>query len=64
MKDIPILHDLSELGLCRTPKYLPPWAEDIRFLLCYLTYSTPLNKIALGHVRTHYDEMLSAIPKS
>ncbi len=64
IEDIPILYELSERGLCRAPKYLPPWANDIRFLLCYLTYSSFLNKIDLGHIRAHYDELLDIIPKS
>ena len=62
IEDIPVLHELSERGLCRAPKYLPPWADDMRFLLCYLTYSSFLNGMDLGHIKAHYDEMLGAIP--
>jgi len=64
IEDIPILYELTERGLCRAPKYLPPWAADMRFLLCYLTYSSFLNGMDLGYVKTHYDEMLASIPKS
>ncbi|NQV42246.1 MAG: DUF1704 domain-containing protein [Candidatus Marinimicrobia bacterium] len=63
IEDIPILYELSERGLCRPPKYLPPWANDIRFLLCFLSYSSFLNNIDLGHIRAHYDELLEVIPK-
>ena len=62
--DIPVLYELSARGLCREPKYLPPWADDMRFLLCYLTYSSFLNGMDLGHIKTHYDELLDAIPNS
>lgn len=63
IEDIPILYELSERGLCRAPKYLPPWAEDMRFLLCYLTFSSFLNDMDFGYVRAHYDEILGALPK-
>lgn len=64
IEDIPVLHELSDMGLCRQPKYLPPWADDMRFLLCSLTYSTFLNGVDLGQIRAHYDELLAAIPKT
>lgn len=64
IEDIPILYELSSLGLCQTPRYLPPWAKDIRYLLCYLTYSSFLEGMEHGTVRAHYDNLLNAIPKS
>lgn len=64
IEDIPVLHELSERGLCRAPKYLPPWADDMRFLLCYLTYSSFLNGMDLGQIKARYDEMLGAIPNN
>jgi uncharacterized protein (TIGR02421 family) len=64
IEDIPILYELSERGLCRAPKYLPPWADDMNFLLCYLTYSAFLNGMDLEHIKTHYDKLLHDIPKS
>ena len=63
IEDIPILHELTERGLCRAPKYLPPWASDMRYLLCHLTYSSFLNGMDLGPVRAHYDALLESIPK-
>ena len=64
IEDIPVLYDLTKMGLCRAPKYLPPWAADLRFLLCYLSYSSLLNDIDLQRVTTHYDELLERIPKA
>jgi uncharacterized protein (TIGR02421 family) len=64
IEDIPILYELSERGLCRPPKYLPPWANDMRYLLCHLTYSSFLNGMDLGPVRAHYDALLGSIPKT
>ena len=63
LEDLPIIGHFSELGICYPPKYLPSWAKDIRFLLCYLTYSSFLNKIDLSQVKNHYVKMLDRIPR-
>ena len=51
------------MGLCQPAKYLPPWASDLRFLLCHLAYSSFLNGVDLSQVRAHYDRLLARIPK-
>lgn len=63
LEDLPVIGQLAEQGICFAPKYLPAWAKDIRFLLCYLTYSSYLNKIDLGQVKAHYSKILGSIPK-
>jgi len=62
IEDTPVLCKLVELGLCKPPKYLPPWAADRRFLISYLAYSSFLNSVDLRAVRSHYEEMLAASP--
>ncbi|MGB5347033.1 MAG: flavohemoglobin expression-modulating QEGLA motif protein, partial [Woeseia sp.] len=62
LDDIPALYELTQLGLCRPPAYLPPWADDLRFLLCYLTYSSFLNRVNLDAVKAHYEDMLKDVP--
>ncbi len=62
--DIPVLSELMERGLCRPAKYLPPWADDLRFLLCYLTYSSFLNSIDLSRIKSHYESLLSTVPSA
>ena len=62
MEDLPVLGHFSERGICRPPVFLPSWAKDIRFLLCYLTYSSFLNRIDLSQVKNHYANMLDQIP--
>lgn len=64
IEDLPILHELTARGLCRAPKYLPPWAKDMRFLLCHLAYSSFLDGMDFGRVQAHYDGVLGSIPKS
>lgn len=62
IEDIPVLCELSALGLCRAPQFLPPWASDRRFLLSYLAYSSYLNSINLGSIRDHYASLLEKSP--
>ena len=62
LEDIPALCHLVELGLCRMPRWLPPWAEDLRFLVAYLAYSSFLNRIDLHRVRSHVAELLAEAP--
>lgn len=62
IEDIPVLCELVEMGLCKPPKYLPPWAADRRFLLSYLVYSSYLNSIDLGPIRQHYAALLENSP--
>jgi uncharacterized protein (TIGR02421 family) len=63
LEDLPIIGQLAARGICKPAKYLPDWAKDIRFLLCYLTYSSFLNKIDLKQVKLHYAKILDSIPK-
>ncbi len=62
LEDIPVLCELSQMGLCQQPKYLPNWASDMRFLLSYLAYSAFLNTIDLQAVSSHYEKLLRNAP--
>lgn len=64
IEDIPVLYKLEEMGLCQPAKYLPPWVEDARYLLAYLTCSDFLNKMDMPKVYSHYDDLLHSIPKT
>lgn len=63
LEDLPILARLHKEGICATPRYLPSWASDLRFLLCYLSYSLFLNRIDLSQVRENYRELLLSLPE-
>jgi len=62
LEDLSALAELSARGLCRPPRFLPPWADDLRFLLSYLAYSTFLNSIDMSRLREHYAELARAAP--
>lgn len=58
IEDMPAITALAAQGLCVFPKFLPPWAKDLRFLLSYIAYSSFLNRMNLERVRDHYIELL------
>lgn len=60
--DIPAVAELAAAGRCRMPKFLPPWAEDLRFLLSYLAYSGFVNTVDLGRMTEHYRALAAAAP--
>lgn len=64
IEDIPALAELRARGLCGAPAHLPPWAEDPRFLISYLAYSSFLNTIDLTRLRAHYSALADAAPAS
>ena len=61
---VPVLSQLTEMGLCKAPRYLPEWVRDRRFLLSYLAYSSFLNSVEMTAVNKHYESMLEDIPVS
>jgi len=61
LEDLPVLSYLRALGLCHRPRFLAPWAKDLRYLLCYLSYSSFLNSIDMSKVSAHYKELLSQV---
>ena len=62
LEDLPALAQLAEMGLCKAPRFLPPWVADRRYLVTYLTYSSFLNGVSLVESRAHYARLLSEAP--
>ncbi len=58
LADLDAMRMLWEAGLISPPRYLPPWAADLRYLLSALAYSTFLNEIRLDAVAARYDDLL------
>lgn len=57
--DLEAMKILSEQNLLSEPKYMPPWAKDLRYLLSYLAYSTFLNEINLDKVASRYESLFN-----
>lgn len=57
LADLEAMKMLRDEGLLAEPRFLPPWATDLRYLLSYLAYSTFLNEIDLGGVAARYEPL-------
>lgn len=62
IQDIPALCELSVMGLCRPPRYLPPWASDLRALLALLAYTTFIHGIDMGPLVWVAQKLLEKAP--
>ncbi|MGZ8189722.1 MAG: tyrosine/phenylalanine carboxypeptidase domain-containing protein [Methylococcaceae bacterium] len=62
LQDIPALCELAAMGLCQPARYLPPWANDLRSLLAFLTYSTFMNKIDPAPMTAVVQKLLENAP--
>ncbi len=60
--DVPDLAELRALGLLEPPRFLPPWAEDLRPLVATMAFSGFLNRVDLPAVRAHYEQILAGAP--
>lgn len=59
LADLDAMRMLRAEGLIDAPKFMPPWASDLRYLLSYLAYSTFLNEISLKDVVARYEPLFA-----
>lgn len=57
--DLPVLKYLNEIGLINKPQFMPPWIQDKRFLLSYLTFSSFLNHVDLKDMNEHFERIIN-----
>ena len=60
--DIPALCELYAMGLCRPPRFLPPWISDPRYLLALLTFAVFSNRVNLGSLVELARKLLDSAP--
>lgn len=63
LEDVPALATLAAEGLIAPPKFMPPWAKDLRFLVSYMSYSGFLNQVKMPGFQAYYEEALSDVPE-
>ncbi len=63
LASIPALAELRSTGLCKAPRYLPPWASDPGWVLTWLTLSTFTSRIDLDAVGASIGRMLEHCPR-
>jgi uncharacterized protein (TIGR02421 family) len=62
IEDVPALAQLASNGRLDAPKFLPPWVEDLRFLVSYMGYSSFLNRVKIPGFQAYYAEELKGVP--
>jgi uncharacterized protein (TIGR02421 family) len=59
---IPALCELYAMGLCRPPRFMPPWISDPRYLLAVLTFTTFVNRQDLRPLVEVAQRLLDSAP--
>ena len=62
VEDIPALAQLASQKLIQPPKFMPPWASDLRFLVSYMAYSAFLNQVKMPGFQAYYAKELGEVP--
>lgn len=60
--DLPALCELTAMGLCRLPQYLPPWISDPRYLLALFTYSAFMRQVESEKITELVRKLLANAP--
>jgi uncharacterized protein (TIGR02421 family) len=60
---IPALAELRACGLCRSARFVPPWASDPSWVLSHLTLSTFMNGVDLSAVVESVNDLLAHCPR-
>ena len=61
LDDIPIVHSMYKEGLVEKPKFIPPWATDLNFLICHFSFSVFLENINYDRVTNYYTSLLEGV---
>ncbi len=62
IEDIPALAQLASQDIIEPPKFMPPWASDLRFLVSYMAYSAFLNQVKMPGFQAYYERELDEVP--
>ncbi len=62
IEDVPALAQLAANGRLQSPRFMPPWVKDLRFLVSYMAYSGFLNRVKMPGFQTYYQEELKEVP--
>ncbi|MCA9710031.1 MAG: DUF1704 domain-containing protein [Myxococcales bacterium] len=64
LRDIPAMAELRRRGLCRRPRYVPPWVSDPRRLLAYFALTDVIGRASAAGLRKHYVEWLGTVQET
>jgi len=61
LDDIPVLLKMKQDGLIKDPKYIPPWADDLNYLICYFAFSVFIDNINYKKAGEYYDSLFDSL---
>ena len=59
--DIPIVYSLYKEGLVEKPQFIPPWAVDLNYLICFFSFSVFLEDVNYDNVTNYYESLLKDV---
>ncbi len=62
LEDVPAFAQMASVGRLDPPRFLPPWAKDLRFLVSYMAYSGFLNQVKMPGFQSYYQTALDGVP--
>jgi uncharacterized protein (TIGR02421 family) len=62
IEDVPALAHLAANDCLQSPKFMPPWVKDLRFLVSYMAYSGFLNRVKMPGFQSYYEKELKEVP--
>ena len=61
LDDLPVVYSMYKDGLVNKPSFIPPWAMNLNYLICFLTFSVFLEDINYSNVSKYYDSLLEGV---
>ena len=61
LDDLPVVYSMYKDGLVNKPSFIPPWAMNLNYLICFFTFSVFLEDINYSNVSKYYDSLLKGV---
>ena len=61
LDDLPVVYSMYKDGLVSKPSFIPPWAMNLNYLICFFTFSVFLENINYSNVSKYYDSLLKGV---
>ena len=61
LDDLPVVYSMYKDGLVSKPSFVPPWAMNLNYLICFFTFSVFLEDINYSNVSKYYDSLLKGV---
>tara|TARA_B100000686_G_scaffold355334_1_gene472834 strand:+ start:1042 stop:2292 length:1251 start_codon:yes stop_codon:yes gene_type:complete len=58
LDDIPALIKMKKDGLIDEPEYIPPWVDDLNYLICYFSFNAFIDDLNYEKAGKYYDSLL------